>query len=279
LPGLSIDELTQELRLAAEAHAALEENRFDAHGAAVFARGYLRQYGARLGLDVALLVKLYEQTVGASSREVTPGRPIGLPRQRPFAHFVVMIVALGLVGIVLALWWMRQNDVWPLGTATDTVARPAVSSPPAVPAIDVEPETAVRSEPAPAPETVTDREPAAAPAQVAEITPPPAREGAPAPAGEVSAVGAASALATSGPALEVVFVEDSWAEIIDGDGSRLFYDLGRAGTRALLPADRNLNIYLGNASGVELRLDGEPLAIPGVATSDVVRFDLDDVID
>jgi hypothetical protein len=46
-----------------------------------------------------------------------------------------------------------------------------------------------------------------------------------------------------------------------------------------LPADRNLNIYFGNASGVELRIDGEAVPVPGAARRDVVRFDLDDVID
>ena len=54
---------------------------------------------------------------------------------------------------------------------------------------------------------------------------------------------------------------------------------GRAGTRARLPADRNLNIYFGNASGVELRVDGEVVPVPGAARRDVVRFELDDVID
>jgi cytoskeleton protein RodZ len=82
-----------------------------------------------------------------------------------------------------------------------------------------------------------------------------------------------------GPVLEVIFVEDCWTEIADEDGSRLYRDLGRAGTRARFPADRNLSLYFGNASGIELRVDGEVVPVPGAARRDVVRFDLDDVID
>jgi cytoskeleton protein RodZ len=69
----------------------------------------------------------------------------------------------------------------------------------------------------------------------------------------------------SGPELEIVFVADSWTEIIAESGERLFYNLGRAGTTATVPADRNMNLMFGNAAGVELRLDGEPYAIPATA--------------
>ena len=85
--------------------------------------------------------------------------------------------------------------------------------------------------------------------------------------------------AADGPLLELIFIEDSWAEITDDDGSRLYRDLGEAGTRTQFPTDRNLSIYLGNASGVELRVDGKVVPVPGAARRDVVRFDLGDVID
>jgi cytoskeletal protein RodZ len=82
-----------------------------------------------------------------------------------------------------------------------------------------------------------------------------------------------------GPVVEVTFVEDSWAEITDANGRRLYYNLGRAGTRARFPVDRNLDFSFGNASGVELRVDGELVSIPGAARRDVVSFKLDEVVD
>jgi cytoskeleton protein RodZ len=56
--GLQLEEVANELRVSAGALAALEDNRFEALGAAVFAKGYLKQYGARLGLDSRELLAL-----------------------------------------------------------------------------------------------------------------------------------------------------------------------------------------------------------------------------
>jgi cytoskeleton protein RodZ len=95
----------------------------------------------------------------------------------------------------------------------------------------------------------------------------------PAPAGR-------SAADFDGPALEVTFVEDSWAEITDEDGTRLYYALGRAGTRQRFPADRHLKLLFGNAHGVELRLDGRDIPIPGSGQpGEVAQFELDALID
>ena len=49
--ALSIDQLATELRIEAPQLAALERNEFERIGPPVFVKGYLRQYGQRLGLS------------------------------------------------------------------------------------------------------------------------------------------------------------------------------------------------------------------------------------
>jgi cytoskeletal protein RodZ len=82
------------------------------------------------------------------------------------------------------------------------------------------------------------------------------------------ASGVAAVRATApyiGPELEIVFIADSWTDITAESGERLFYDLGRAGTSTAVPADRNMNLFFGNAAGVVLTIDGEPYEIPATA--------------
>lgn len=106
--GLAIEDVSAELRIAAEALTALEEERFEALGAPVFAKGYLKQYGALLGLDVAELVADYERTSGRTGIEIAPSKTIRLRDERQITVWVVTGMALALVIVFLLLWWLRQ---------------------------------------------------------------------------------------------------------------------------------------------------------------------------
>ena len=48
---LSLEQVSAELRIEPQQLDALEHDRFERIGVPVFVKGYLRQYGARLGLD------------------------------------------------------------------------------------------------------------------------------------------------------------------------------------------------------------------------------------
>ena len=295
--GLQIEEVANELRISASALAALEDNRFDALGAAVFARGYLKQYGARLGLDPRDLLARYERAVGESEIELAPTKGIRLRDERQISLWIVSAFALVLIVGGLSWWWWRQAeiDLTPdsadsernaeASTAAESGVDEADSAAPAL-AAGLEPVAELEPEPEPDSESAVESETALATTRSPEsqaAVDDPAPEPAPQPTEANAQASLASAVESpavaDGPVLEVIFIEDSWAEISDGEGSRLFRDLGRAGTQTRLPADRNLNIYLGNASGVVLRLDGEPVPVPGAGRRDVVRFELDEVID
>jgi cytoskeleton protein RodZ len=282
---LSIEELAAELRIGAHFLTALEECRFDVLGAPVFAKGYLKQYGARLGLDATELAADYVRAVGHASIPIAPSKTIKLRDDRQITMWVIAGIALVLLASLLLLWWLRQSDIGAESALADR-ARATVTVPAGAPEFD----SPVREVPAAAatpaellpaqdlsqeqePELVAEPavEPAAASRPGPELTPavvpPPVAEAPP-------------AAVIDGPVLEVLFVEDSWAEILDEDGTRLFYDLGRAGTRQRFPAGRNLNLLFGNARGVELSVDGRPVPVPGSPRrGDVAQFDLNALID
>lgn len=303
---LSLDDVAAELRIGASSLLALEESRFEALGARVFAKGYLKQYGARLGLDVAALAADFDRTAGQAGIVVAPSQTIRLRDERQITLWIVAaLVLVALVGFLL-FWWLQQ-------TGAGESAMPSELAP--TPASAIEP-LASESEAAPASTTAsaTEREavqdivgvpdPATSDPVASEAG---AVDAAPAAAATTTAAETTQAAATSvateatpaapsavdlpapsaalpapieGPVLEVRFVADSWAEITAGDGERLFYGLGDAGTTERFAANPDLVLLFGNAGGVELNVDGRPVAIPGSPRSgQVARFGLSALLD
>jgi cytoskeleton protein RodZ len=73
--------------------------------------------------------------------------------------------------------------------------------------------------------------------------------------------------------LTLKFSSDSWAEVYDASGQRLFYDVGAASSAHTVKGPAPLHVVLGNASGVALEYNGRPAPIPsGVLPDGSVRF-------
>jgi cytoskeleton protein RodZ len=76
--------------------------------------------------------------------------------------------------------------------------------------------------------------------------------------------------------LALQFREDSWVEIYDASGARLFYDLAAAGTERALRGNAPLRILLGNPGGVDLSVDGRAVSFGEPPRGDLpLRLSLD----
>jgi cytoskeleton protein RodZ len=73
--------------------------------------------------------------------------------------------------------------------------------------------------------------------------------------------------------LTLKFSSDSWAEVYDASGQRLFYDVGAAASAHTMKGPAPLRVVLGNASGVAVEFNGRPALIPaGVQPDGSTRF-------
>jgi cytoskeleton protein RodZ len=68
--------------------------------------------------------------------------------------------------------------------------------------------------------------------------------------------------------LTLKFSSDSWAEVYDASGQRLFYDVGAASSAHTVKGPAPLRVILGNASGVAVEFNGRPALIPAVVQPD-----------
>jgi cytoskeleton protein RodZ len=113
------------------------------------------------------------------------------------------------------------------------------------------------------------------------VTQPPAAGG-PRPVAAAAPAGAHLAAATVGGAtpgearLALKFSDASWVEVYDAGGRRLLQGLGFADSARTLSGSPPLRVVLGNAPGVEMQLNGRPVALDGLVHRDhSARFVVD----
>ena len=100
----------------------------------------------------------------------------------------------------------------------------------------------------------------------ANTAPPPAATGA-AAAGSNATAPPPARRAKDGE-LTLKFSSDSWAEVYDASGQRLFYDVGAAASAHTVRGPAPLRVILGNASGVAVEYNGRPALIPAAVQPD-----------
>jgi cytoskeleton protein RodZ len=215
---------------------------------------------------------------------------------RLVAPAVIGVIAVAVIGMV---WWVLNlsgDKVQPTPLQGHLDSRPAAESavpgpntdaasinaeadsqnPDAVPAPTEPTATSQRAQPG-AGKPATKPAPNAA-ARLTAATPTPIPSAAPAttPARVAAATPASNTPATApNPSprakdgeLTLRFSSDSWAEVYDASGQRLFYDVGAASSAHTVKGPAPLRVVLGNASGVAVEYNGRPALIPASSQPD-----------
>jgi cytoskeleton protein RodZ len=74
--------------------------------------------------------------------------------------------------------------------------------------------------------------------------------------------------------LVIVVNEDSWIDVTDSVGNRLYKNLARAGRKIEVSGNMPFKLHLGNAPGLALELNGEPFAIMNYRDDNSARLTL-----
>ena len=253
--GLSVAAAAEKLHLDIKVIEALESDRFAELGASVYVRGHLRRYADFVGEAGAEMVSSY------TAREARPPPPdltqVPHPEHRADPRrLVTPLVGLACAMVLLAaIWWVLSGS---RGNSGDS-GKSAASVPAVVPDQSVPPDSAnsgvvpagpamqgPQSQVKPPPATATIDAATAQPKRdaSAETPPPPARE----------------------THLKLELTNDSWVEIYDARGERLFYDVASAGSVQSVSGRGPLRVVLGNAAGVTVEVDGRAREIPANAS-------------
>ena len=239
--GLTVLQAAEKMHVDARILESLEAENFEALGAPVFVRGHLRHFADLVGEQPAELLSLYANSARVAQPDLTRIPKIEAPvDSRRFA----VPAAVVLVGFAVAggLWWVLSLP--------KLHSRAAQAQSLAAPAPDL----------------------AQAPGSAALVQTTPAQQPTPltsAPAGTPAAPLSPAAARTPRQAeLTLRFTAESWAEVYDSAGARLFYDIGPAASTRTFKGTPPLRVVLGNAPGVAVEVNGHAANLASLTRAD-----------
>ena len=260
--NLSVYDVARYLKLSPAQVEALEEGAYERLPGRVFVRGFLRNYAKFLGLDAQPLLRSIEEEMPQPKVKVEPppSPEVVMPRGEPvrwplYAGFT----AITIVG-TLAVYEFGFNDASrpaPREEAVSAVPPATPEAPSAAPPVDAASSNPLPSAPAPETPFGTSMQ-ASAPGPGS--APPGTEPGRAAIAGERQ--------------LAFRFDDESWVEVRDRDGKVIFSRLNRAGSEERVYGMPPFKLVIGNARGVHLSYDEQPVDLaPHIAVS-VARLTL-----
>ncbi|ALP53619.1 hypothetical protein Tel_11015 [Candidatus Tenderia electrophaga] len=261
--GMSIEEVSSVLHLELSLLEAIETENCDRLPGSSYVKGYLRNYAKLLEVDSEPLIEAYRKVCGNQEPPLTQVTKIkdvssgdAAPRYAAWIVVIVLVVSFGV-------WW------WSEVSAPMEVESTASDTPSFGPQIDASPQPETAFTPPPPGAAVPESEPAPSaegpiesePQGVAPAAVPPAPSEPPAAAPVLDSV-------------QLSFTEDSWVEIEDARGERLFVDLARAGQTTRVQGEAPFEILLGNAPAVTIEYNGEVYPHAAHNRQGVARFTL-----
>jgi cytoskeleton protein RodZ len=260
---LSAADIARQLKLSVAQVEALEAGRYHQLPGPVFVRGFIRNYARLVKLDPQVLLNSLGETLPqpASRPEIPPSQDIPFPApphgrwRRYAAAALVALVALAAYeffpgGVERS---SPEVNVVPVELALAPAARPAAV-------------------PASADSSTGEAATAGAPAAVHSA-------GAPGETRDPAPAAAAGRHDERSPGrgervVRFEFEKESWVEVRDRNGRIIFSQLNRPGTTQRVSGQPPLSVVVGNARGVRMSYDDEPVDLARHTRIDVARLTL-----
>lgn len=278
--GMSIGEVAHRLRLSEQQIEAIEAQNFSKLPAAVFLRGYVRNYANLLQLDdTTLLVEAVSQskpvdsifTGKSSARRFKAMEPVSQSRHGSRSGWLLYIVVIAAAFTAYGLYHeeIPEQVASYMSDDGDRVAQPAdVNNEHGQATLDLA--LPLSSTTSASPSMVLP-----APAEVnlppvAAILPPPSVS--PTPVVETT-----KDLGNNKKSLHFIFSKDSWVKIKDSKGQIVLEKINPRGTEQIVEGEPPLYLVIGNAAGVNLTYDGRKVDLAPYTrgNDDVARFSLE----
>ena len=253
--GLSLEEVSRATKIHVNVLTLIEADRAAGSLNPIYLKGFIKTYGGHLGEDVPSLLAMLPVAPSVPLRLTPPASTRQPSRPPKGGGHVMRAVAerlqhlpwrrLVAAAVVIALAW-----------AAGTRVRAAMS----------------RKAPAAAPArraaAVPVKPPSKKPAAVVKKQAPPAAPATSAPKKQASTTPATPPVGEQ-VRLTVRVHAITWMQV-KADGSVVFQNALQPGTRETWLARREIALWLGDAGGVSLELNGRPLGVPG-KRGEVVR--------
>jgi cytoskeleton protein RodZ len=248
--GLSLSDVSEQIRIRSIYLAAIEDENWSAVGAPVYIRGFLRTYARFLGLDPEDVVAAFNGEVPSAAQIGSqagnePSRHAEPVRARPSGRYLIWIA--GIIAVLLVAF-VVYNEVTMRGAATVVVETAAPSATPsrlpsnapsAAAALAL---SAASPCPSPSAASIASRRASAAPSPTPSPCPSPSIT-----PEQIAALGVQS--------MAIVLTAPSWLRVTV-DGSVSMEGTFPAGTSRAFHGKAAV-VRVGNAGGVAIYVDGK----------------------
>ncbi|GLQ98881.1 helix-turn-helix domain-containing protein [Dyella mobilis] len=280
--GLDLETCGHALRLPVRVLRQLENNEFDGIDYQVYIGGYIRKYASYLEIDdaeaEAAVARLRpSQPPLVATGGISHSRYL-LDRYATAATYVVLTLVIAVPIVWLGMRGTLSHDMShlaPLDAAPvaqqDAPPQPASSGSVAAKL----PASALAQATSPAPASASSALRTAEQPLLASMVPVPNLDS---DTSIAPATGNAAQPATVGSgshSLTLDLPNSSWVEVVGKDGSRLEYGLLPAGTAKTYHSDQPLEVRIGNATGAQVSLDGQPVTLDPYRRANVAHFRVD----
>ena len=269
--SLDLETCAHALRLPVRVLRQLERDECDAIDSKIYLASYIGKYGRHLGIDEASILVELDRIRQVEPPLVATGgishSRFLLDRYATAATYVVLtavivvpMIWLGVRGTLdRSITHLAPLDAAPVAQQDAPAAPGSVGALPSVSAVAqasavklIQPQDQpLLASMAPFPNLDGDSVPPAQPAAQA-----------------VPAVDSG----TGSHSLGLSLTQASWVEVIASDGSRLEYGLLPAGSSKTYHSDQPLDVRIGNATGAQISIDGQPLALSDFRHANVAHF-------
>ncbi|WP_233510813.1 helix-turn-helix domain-containing protein [Dyella psychrodurans] len=285
--GLDVETCGHALRLPVKVLRQLEGDELQSIDYQVYLSGYIRKYARYLEIDESEIETAVARLKPAQPPLVATGGVSHsrylLDRYATAATYVVLTLVIAVPTVWLGMRGTLTHDMSHLAPLDATPVAQQDARPPAVPAsssstakapVNVAENVAQAAAPVPAPASSAQRSADQQPL-LASMVPVPNLDAdanvAPSPGNHPPA----ASVGDGGHTLTLALSNSSWVEVTGKDGSRLEYGLLPAGTVKTYRSDQPLEVRIGNATGAEVNLDGQPMTLDPYRHSNVAHFRVD----
>ena len=266
--GLSIADVARQLKLTPMQVEAMEAGDYRRLPGPVFARGFVRNYARLVKLDPEVLLAGAEPRAhAAAQREPEFPHSVNIPfptgREIKWRKYVIAVLVTLVLLVPIVFFEVYREDVTQVTVKSGPVALPQQQV--------VERERMAAAGAAPQIAAVNESE--VKPALTMDAT---ALSGN--PAAEKLTLPATAAAVERKPGehlIKLTFEIQSWVEIHDRTGRRIFSRLNAAGTEQWVSGEPPLTLVVGNARGVRLTRNGQPVDLAPHTNVSVARLTLE----
>ncbi|OUU79738.1 MAG: hypothetical protein CBC38_04510 [Gammaproteobacteria bacterium TMED78] len=270
----SLEDISTSLNIEIENLRQIEEDNFEYFSAPVFSKGYIRSYALELGLEPELLLEKYLEQVGSDKPPnlISANRiPSLLTYPRINLNYAIITTAtlLFILLVVYTLPFNQDDHIQSVSSiSTPTVEIEGLSSNEFSYNDGLQLETL---------DSTNESNQDIAQGVEQELTSLVAEDNnTSALVGELEILESSISTQESNNSIvdiEILYLEDCWVEVYDGNNRRLLYYLGREGEEIRLEAIPPVSFLLGNYEGVKVLIDKITYFIPGDARrGDIAQF-------